>query len=94
MYSRQRSRGGRDLVSEFIQAKDNCLCELHTLTQVIASVQNQLTPERVNIMLLSKQFTEECHEREKWFGTLYSCEGVCGEGGEGEGEKGRGRADC
>ena len=50
---------------------------------MIASVQNQLTPERVNIMLLSKQFAKECHEREKWFGTLYSCEGVCGEGGRG-----------
>ena len=62
---------------------------VYGFVQVIASVQNQLTPERVNIMLLSKQFTEECHEREKWFGTLYSCEGVCGEGG-----KGRGRADC
>ena len=54
------------------------LCDL---VQVIASVQNQLTPERVNIMWLSKRFTGECHEKERWFGTQYSHEGVEGGGG-------------
>ena len=60
---------------------------LSSLTQVIASLQNQLTPERVNIMWLSKRFAEECHQREKWFGTLYSCEGVCVWRGEGVRER-------
>ena len=57
------------------------------LVQVIASVQNQLTPERVNIVWLSKRFAGECHEKERWFGTQYSHEGVEGEG---SGEEGRG----
>lgn len=58
------------------------LCDL---VQVIASVQNQLTSERVNIIWLSKRFTGECREKERWFGTQYSREGVEGGGREGEG---------
>ena len=47
------------------------------LRQIISDVQNQLTPEKANIMISSKRFTDECSQTEPWFQTLYSVTGTC-----------------
>ncbi|XP_044172178.1 nardilysin-like isoform X3 [Acropora millepora] len=40
--------------------------------QVIEDVQNVLTPDRANILILSKKYQEECTENEPWFQTPYN----------------------
>ncbi|XP_074609078.1 nardilysin-like isoform X1 [Acropora palmata] len=40
--------------------------------QVIEDVQNLLTPDRANILILSKKYQEECTETETWFQTPYN----------------------
>ena len=39
-------------------------------------VTNLLTPDRVNVMWLSKSFSKECDRQEEWFGINYSVQGV------------------
>ncbi|XP_073259534.1 nardilysin-like [Porites lutea] len=53
---------------------DNLMWEFNE--EVIQNVQNLLTPERANIMLLSKKFGEECTDNEPWFQTPYSCSDI------------------
>ena len=45
--------------------------------ECIAMVTNLLTPDRVSIMWLSKNFDNACSLREKWFGINYSIHGIC-----------------
>ena len=47
----------------------------HVTHQVIGAVQDQLVPDRCNIMILSREYSKECKLKEKWFGTRYSSEG-------------------
>ena len=44
--------------------------------QVIQDVQNLLTPDRANILILSKKYQEECTENEPWFQTPYNFSGL------------------
>lgn len=44
--------------------------------QVIQDVQNRLTPDRANILLLSKRCREECTDYEPWFQTPYNCSDI------------------
>ena len=44
--------------------------------QVIQDVQNLLTPDRANILILSKKYQEECTENETWFQTPYNFSGL------------------
>ena len=44
--------------------------------QVIEDVQNLLTPDRANILILSKKYQEECTENEPWFQTPYNFSGL------------------
>ncbi|CAB4016802.1 RNA-directed DNA polymerase from transposon X-element, partial [Paramuricea clavata] len=39
--------------------------------KIITDVQNNLTPDKANIMLISKTLSSECTEKEKWFDTQY-----------------------
>ena len=48
-----------------------CMC-----TQVIADIQELLTADNCNIMVVSKVFSGQCQEKEQWFGTLFSREGT------------------
>lgn len=43
--------------------------------ECIAMVTNLLTPDRVNVMWLSKSFSAEHNVQEKWFGINYSIHG-------------------
>lgn len=42
--------------------------------ELISSMQSLLTPERANVMLISKRLAAECSSRERWFGTHYHCQ--------------------
>ncbi|XP_078353430.1 nardilysin-like [Oculina patagonica] len=44
--------------------------------EVIQNVQNSLTPEKANILLLSKRFQDECNDYEPWFQTPYNCSDI------------------
>ncbi|KAL5486683.1 hypothetical protein EMCRGX_G019194 [Ephydatia muelleri] len=44
--------------------------------QSIAAVQDLLTPERANIVLVSKTFAPLCDRKEQWFGTKFSSEEI------------------
>lgn len=39
--------------------------------QIIADALNHLTPEKVNIFLLSPSHGGQCSKKEKWFGAQY-----------------------
>ncbi len=52
---------------------DNLLMEYDP--ECISMVTDLLTPDRVNIMWLSKNFNDECSTREEWFGINYSIHG-------------------
>ena len=43
--------------------------------ECITMVTDLLTPDRVNFMWLSKNFSSECNTQEKWFGVNYSVHG-------------------
>lgn len=62
LYPQEEYLTGDDLLTEY-----NPEC--------IAMVTDLLTPDRVNIMWLSKSFSEECNVQEKWFGIKYSLHG-------------------
>ncbi|XP_027049416.1 nardilysin-like [Pocillopora damicornis] len=44
--------------------------------EVIQDVQDRLTPEKANILLLSKRFQDECTDYEPWFQTPYNCSDI------------------
>lgn len=44
--------------------------------QIITEIQNCLTPDKANIMLISKTLNNECTEKEKWFNTRYCVQGL------------------
>ena len=44
--------------------------------QVIQDVQNLLTPDGANVLILSKKYQEECTENEPWFQTPYNFSGL------------------
>ena len=44
--------------------------------KIITDIQNCLTPDKANIMLISKTLNNECTEIEKWFKTRYCIEGL------------------
>ncbi|XP_003220332.1 nardilysin [Anolis carolinensis] len=44
--------------------------------EVISAALQKLTPQRANLSLLSASHEGQCHEKEKWFGTLYSSEDI------------------
>ena len=57
-----------------------CICSdripVLCVHQVIQHVQNLLTPDRANILILSKKYQEECTENEPWFQTPYDFSGL------------------
>ena len=44
--------------------------------KLITDIQNSLTPDKANIMLISKTLSSECTEKEKWFETHYCVQGL------------------
>lgn len=48
-----------------------CVC-----VQVITEIQELVTPEKCNIMVVSKLFSDQCKKKEEWFGTHFSREGI------------------
>lgn len=56
--------------------RDHELVYIFSYFQIISQVQNELTPDRANIMISSKRFANECTQTEPWFQTLYSVEGI------------------
>ncbi|XP_067023914.1 nardilysin-like [Acropora muricata] len=58
-------------VEDFLTG-DQLMWELTNNEQVIEDVQNLLTPDRANILILSKKYQEECTENEPWFQTPYN----------------------
>ena len=63
MYPQEEYLTGDDLLTEYDP-------------ECIAMVTSLLTPDKVNVIWLSKDFSAECDIKEKWFGIKYSVQGI------------------